>query len=144
MSEDKLQKTTTYPLSRLSAPFEPNNQELARAEAHTLLGTVTSARLRVLYDQIRHLQEEAQRIIIETEDDIRLHNASCRFTKRPGHIYHLYKQEDGNTYFSMLSPDEWGISPHEYAGSYRLERDMTWTAVDCGQRTVNVKLSSEA
>ncbi|OOZ41039.1 hypothetical protein BOW53_05855 [Solemya pervernicosa gill symbiont] len=30
----------------------------------------------------------------------------------------------------MLSPQEWGEPPHAYLGSYRLENDMSWTAVE--------------
>ncbi|MFO0660974.1 MAG: DUF2452 domain-containing protein [Polyangiaceae bacterium] len=45
-----------------------------------------------------------------------------------GAIYHLYKRDNGTHYFSMLSPEEWGARcPHTFAGSYRLEVDMSWT-----------------
>lgn len=138
MPEDKLNRTSPYPLSRLSAPFEPNDQALARVQAHEMLGTVTSAKLQVVYDQIRRLQEEAQKMIAAAEDNARLHTASCRFTKRTGHVYHLYSTSESDAYFSMLSPAEWGVPPHDYVGSYRLERDMTWTAVDYRVESINV------
>ncbi|XP_060518878.1 uncharacterized protein C1orf50 homolog [Cylas formicarius] len=51
----------------------------------------------------------------------------CNFVQRPGNTYHLYQKDSGQTYFSMLSPQEWIEPPHLYVGSWRLETDRTWT-----------------
>ena len=38
--------------------------------------------------------------------------------------------DNGERYFSMLSPEDWrGAPPHRFEGSYALEADMRWTPV---------------
>lgn len=45
--------------------------------------------------------------------------------------YHMYRRPSGQSYMSMMSPEEWGMSlPHEFQGSFRLEYDQSWTPVD--------------
>ncbi len=80
--------------------------------------------------QIRRLQEDAQEILAQARRDLDLHRARCAFPRRPGSVYHLYRRESDELYWSMVSPDEWGgAAPHEFAGSYRLEADQSWTAL---------------
>ncbi|XP_041777508.1 uncharacterized protein C1orf50 homolog [Anopheles merus] len=90
------------------------------------------AKLVMIAEQIRFLQQQAKKILDETQSAQQLHHAACNFRKIPGHIYHLYKRPSGQTYFSMLSPNEWGPKgcEHQYLGSYKLEHDQTWTPVD--------------
>ncbi|EDV24186.1 expressed hypothetical protein [Trichoplax adhaerens] len=87
-----------------------------------------SHKLMLIADQIRHLQMQAREVLKVAKRDKQLHYAQCNFVKRPGKIYYLYEKPDGTTYFSMLSPEEWGTGcPHEFIESYRLEHDLTWT-----------------
>lgn len=124
-------KSSPYPLSRLSAAFEPVDQSIQLAEATRYLNAVGTAKLRVIVDTIERLRADAQRIVEESIENARLHGVLCRFVKRPGHTYHLYRrgEESDTLYFSLLSPEEWGDPPHQFEGSYRLEGDMTWTRV---------------
>ncbi|KAM7438309.1 hypothetical protein ABFA07_012127 [Porites harrisoni] len=57
-------------------------------------------------------------------------------------MYYLYRRNNGTTYFSMLSPKEWGSScPHDYLGAYKLEADMSWTiAEDVERRSRDIAL----
>ncbi|XP_062545848.1 uncharacterized protein C1orf50 homolog isoform X4 [Armigeres subalbatus] len=97
------------------------------------------AKLLVIAEQVKFLQEQARKILEETQSAQDLHNAACNFKKIPGHVYHLYKRDSGQTYFSMLSPEEWGPNGcvHSYQGSYRLEHDQTWTATEKLQEVSN-------
>ncbi|XP_055640429.1 uncharacterized protein C1orf50 homolog [Toxorhynchites rutilus septentrionalis] len=97
------------------------------------------AKLLVIAEQVRFLQEQARKILEETQSAQDLHHAACNFKKIPGNIYHLYKRESGQRYFSMLSPAEWGTSAinQSYVGSYRLEHDLSWTAVEKIQEVSN-------
>ncbi|CAD7078857.1 unnamed protein product [Hermetia illucens] len=91
---------------------------------------VACGKLALILEQIKMLQSQAKRILEETEHNNSLHHAACNFQKVPGQIYHLYQNESGQNLFSMLSPEEWGSScPHKFLGSYRLERDSTWTPI---------------
>ena len=77
---------------------------------------------------IQFLQQQAREVLAEASNAAELHRAQCRFARRIGQIYHLYRRPDGTAYFSLLSPDDWaGEAPHAFVGSYRLEPDMGWT-----------------
>ena len=128
MSEDdKPQKSSPYPLSRLSPRYELVDVAREIEQADGLLGTVVSGKLDVIADQIRALQAEARRILESAKQASDLHRAACNFKKRPGAVYHLYERSEGELYFSLLGPDEWGGSPpHAFKGTYRLELDMNF------------------
>jgi hypothetical protein len=117
-------------MSRLSPPHDLVDVAREIQQANAILGAVTSAKLEVLARQIRALQEQARAVLEAAQRDGELHRAACSFKKRPGHVYHLYRREDGARYLSMLSPEEWGRAPHAYEGSYRLEADMSWTRAE--------------
>lgn len=90
-------------------------------------------KLSVIANQIKYLQEEAQKVLERAKRDQELHHAACNMTKKPGTIYHLYKRTTGSRvpHLSIVSPEEWGESlPHEYLGSYRLEYDQSWTPIN--------------
>ncbi|KAL9706520.1 hypothetical protein quinque_010038 [Culex quinquefasciatus] len=68
------------------------------------------AKLLVIAEQVKFLQEQARKILEETQAAQELHHAACNFKKIPGHIYHLYRRDSGQT--------------------YRLEHDLTWTPIE--------------
>ncbi len=124
-------RSATHPLSRLDAPIDlvEAAREIERAEA--TLKMAVGARLEVIAEQMRRLKEEAERLMDKARRDAALHQVECHLVRRPGHVYHLYRRDDGSRYFSLLSPREWhGTPPHTFEGSYRLEADMSWTRVD--------------
>ncbi len=123
-------RAAPYPMSRLAPRFELVDIAAEIARADETISTVTTAKLELIRDQIAALQEKARAILEEAAFAARLHRAKCHFHKVPGHIYHLYRRDEHEEYFSMLSPDDWGGSPpHPYEGSYRLEPDQTFTRV---------------
>lgn len=96
-------------------------------------------KLMVIADQIRYLQQQAQKCLQDAKRDADLHHAACNMVKKAGMMYYLYKRPSGQRYFSMISPQEWGKSfTHEYLGAYRLEHDFSWTlAKDVEERAKN-------
>lgn len=129
--DDPRQKTSPFPLSRLSAPHDLIDVAREIQAADATLGSVTVAKLRVIAEQIRSLQAQAGKILDDAKHAGELHRAQCNFKRRAGHVYHLYRRKtDAALYFSMLSPEEWGTPPDEFQGSYRLEGDMTWTPIE--------------
>lgn len=96
-------------------------------------------KLMVIADQIRYLQQQAQKVLQDAKRDADLHHAACNMVKKPGTMYYLFKRPSGQRYFSMISPKEWGKSfQHEYLGAYRLEHDFSWTlAKDVEERARN-------
>jgi len=124
-------RSAPYPVSRLGASVDLVDlaQQIATADSH--INTRVSAKLQLIADQIRHLQDEARDALATAQRDQELHQAQCNFKRIPGKSYHLYRRADESRYFSMLGPDEWGSSPpHQFEGSYRLENDMSWTPAD--------------
>jgi hypothetical protein len=124
------QRTSPYPLSRLSAPHDLVEVAREIQVADAALAGVTVAKLRTIAEQIRALQAQAGAVLEAARHDSALHHATCNFQKRVGQIYHLYRRADGSRWFSMLSPEEWGTPKDAFEGSYRLEPDMTWTPVE--------------
>ena len=101
------------------------------AEADHVIGTVVNAKLEVIAEQIRHLQDQARDVLSRAMGDAELHRAQCRFQKKVGETYFLYRKDPEAAYFSMLSPEDWnGAPPHEFGGAYRLEGDMSWSPAE--------------
>lgn len=122
--------TAPYPVSRMAPAIELIDLAREIQQADDRITGHTNARLDLIAKQIRQLQAEAHDILEKAEQDQQLHRAHCAFKRRPGEVYHLYRKLDGTLYFSMLAPDEWGAQPpHEYAGSFRLELDASWSPV---------------
>lgn len=126
--------TSPYAVSRLGAPIDLVDAAREIAKADAVISTVAADRLAQIAEQIRALQEQARDVLARARRDAMLHRASCRFQKVVGQVYHLYRKGDGDeapTYFSMLSPADWGrAQPDAFVGSFRLEPDQSWTPVD--------------
>jgi hypothetical protein len=125
------ERSSPYPVSRLAPATALVDLAREISEADTMLNARVSAKLKVIADQIKALQHEARSILDEAGRDQELNHARCTFQRKPGKTYHLYKKADNTIYFSMLSPEDWqNKPPHEFAGSYRLENDMSWSPLD--------------
>ncbi len=123
--------TSPYPVSRLGAVMDLVDTAREIAQADTVIGAVATDKLAQIAEQIRALQDQAREVLSRAHRDATLHRARCNFQKVPGQIYHLYARADGERYFSMLSPDDWRAAPpHPFQGSYRLEPDQSWTALE--------------
>ncbi|MDH5602268.1 MAG: DUF2452 domain-containing protein [Gammaproteobacteria bacterium] len=122
--------TSPYPVSRLAPSIELIDLARQISHADTLISTQTNAKLQVIADQIKFLQDEARQILENAKRNQELHHVNCQFKRLPGNIYHLYRKNNGEQYFSMVSPEEWnGQPPHIYIGSYQLGTDMNWTEI---------------
>ena len=122
------QKSSPYPISRLAPVHDLVDVAREIQLADAAVRNVTSSKLRVIAENIRRLQDQAREVLERAQHDAELHRAECCFHKRPGHTYHLYRRADGKTSLSMISPREWGVPPHQFLGSFRLEADMSWTS----------------
>ena len=120
-----------YGASRLAPVIDIVDAAKQIAEADRVIGTVVNAKLEVIAEQIRNLQDQAREVLSRALDDADLHRAQCRFQKRVGETYFLYREKPGTSYFSMLSPEDWkGSPPHEFGGAFRLEADMSWSPAE--------------
>lgn len=138
------ERASPYGLSRLAPSIDLVDVAREIQQADLAIGNVAAGKLRVIAEQIRTLQAQAQAVLEGAQRAAELHRASCRFHKRVGQVYHLYRRVEaastrdsapgvleGERYFSMLSPEDWGAGLKDaYEGSYRLEPDMSWTPAD--------------
>jgi hypothetical protein len=116
-----------FPMSRLAPQFALVDlaKEIEKADAQ--MATMTGGKLLLIADQIRHLQETARGLLEKAQKDAELHRARCSFEKKPGSVYHLYREEDGVLWFSLIAPEEWRTCKPEFVATYRLESDMSFT-----------------
>lgn len=137
--------SSPYGLSRLAPAITLVDVAAEIQRADEMIGTVTASKLDVIAEQIRRLQEQARAILDDAKRDLELHRARCAFPRLVGKTYHLYEKPDGDLYWSMVSPDEWGgAPPHAFRGSYRLEGDQSWTRADDGDATERTSIDARA
>lgn len=137
--------SSPYGLSRLAPAITLVDVAAEIQRADEMIGTVTASKLDVIAEQIRRLQEQARAILDDAKRDLELHRARCAFPRLVGKTYHLYEKPDGDLYWSMVSPDEWGGEPpHVFRGSYRLEGDQSWTRADDGDATERTSIDPRA
>jgi len=125
-------RAAPYPLSRMAPAFDlvDTAREIQRADE--TLATMTGGKLSLIAEQIRHLQVQAKELLEKARRDLELHRARCHFEKKPGDVYHLYREDDsGVLFFSLLGPREWSLPQrHTFVGSYRLEMDQSFSPVE--------------
>ena len=129
---DGAARAAPYALSRMAPSYALVDVAAEIEKADSMLATVTGGKLGVIADQIRHLQEQARTMLERARRDAELHRARCRFEKKAGGIYHLYRMNaDDTLWFSLMAPEEWlRPQPQTFEGSYRLESDMSFTRLD--------------
>ena len=117
-----------YPVSRLAPAFQIEDLAARVKSATAVVNTVTTRRLELIAEQMRALRAQAEAVLADAERDLRLNHARCSFRPKAGQTYHLYRDAQGELFFSMLSPDDWGSrAPDGFEGSFRLEADSSWT-----------------
>ena len=123
--------SSPYPVSRLGAQVSLVDHAKFIESASSKVALRTNAQLEVIVEQMRALQERARVIIEQASRDVDLIHAECRFHRVAGRVYHLYERPDGQRYFSMLGPDEFGgHAPSGFVASFRYEADESWTRLD--------------
>lgn len=128
-----------YGLSRLAPSYDLVDVAAQIQKADETLATMAGGKLAVIAEQIQKLQEQARALLERARRDAELHRARCRFEKKPGGVYHLYRKQDGELWFSLLAPDEWTRpQPQTFEGSYRLELDMSFTRIDVAEEPAPV------
>ena len=129
-------RAAPYPLSRMAPAYDLVDVAAQIQKADQTLATMTGGKLGVIAEQIGRLQEQARVLLEKAQRDAELHRAQCRFEKKPGGEYHLYRRTDGELWFSRLAPDEW-VTPQAqtFEGTFRLELDMSFTRIDIPETT---------
>lgn len=131
--------SSPYPTRRLDPAISLVDTAAQIAAASAQVAHQTHAQLDLIHQQIQQLQARAHAILEKAARDVALHQAECRFTRIVGQRYHLYRRPDQTTFFSMLSPEDYGGSPpHEFLGSYWLEADRSWSEDGTARKDLGV------
>jgi hypothetical protein len=121
---------TPYAISRLSPKIDLAELASDLNIAHKQVANSVSIKLKLIQDQIEHLQREAIRIVEDAKLNMELHNIPCSVMKRVGVSYFLYERSDGSQFLSILSPEDWGnMLTAKFKSCWKLEGDMSWSEV---------------
>ena len=72
------------------------------------------------------LKAEYEKMMIEFEYNNLIFNAKFTFEPLIGDIYHLYRRENGETFLSLIAPNECNFNT---MGSFYLNADQIWEKV---------------
>lgn len=96
-------------------------------------------KLKQLKKQMEELKKEALILIEECVEQDRLQKVECKCKKVSGNTYHLYKNERGENYFSLISEKEWHKGfKDEFLGSYYYDYDKTFEKIYGTNKTISI------
>ncbi|MEO6177071.1 MAG: DUF2452 domain-containing protein [Flavobacterium circumlabens] len=77
--------------------------------------------------KFNELKAQYQNLIEEFQWNELLYNARFSFEPIVGEIYHLYKDNNGVNFLSLIAPEEWN---KEHVGTFRLNSDKKWVLIN--------------
>ncbi|WP_405291916.1 DUF2452 domain-containing protein [Algibacter sp. Ld11] len=72
------------------------------------------------------LKAEYEKMIEEFENNKLIFNAKFTFEPVIGEVYHLYQRENGESFLSIIAPEECSFNA---LGSFYLNADQTWDKI---------------
>ena len=78
-------------------------------------------------DKFQELKKEYQKLIDEYQWNDLVYKAKFNFEPVYGKIYHLYYNNNGNVFLSLIEPSEWN---KEHIGSFKYNYDNKWIKID--------------
>ena len=76
--------------------------------------------------RFKDLKDEYNKILKEFQWNELVYNAKFSFEPVVGEIYHLYRNNQGREFLSLISPGEWN---QEYLGTTVLNSDRKWVLI---------------
>ncbi len=73
------------------------------------------------------LKAEYEKMIDEFKDNKQIFDSDFNFEPVIGEIYHLYDRKEGNSFLSLIAPNQCNF---EHLGSFYLNLDQTWQKVE--------------
>ena len=73
--------------------------------------------------KFNELQIQYQQLVEEFEWNELVYSAKFSFEPVVGGIYHLYRNQDGSNFLSLIGPNEWN---KEHIGTFKLNSDKKW------------------
>ena len=110
-------KLKSYPTEIGSINFKVDDIELFKKNKTSKLKNYYNQK----FDEIR---EEYLRLMDDIDVNERLYNCKYSFEPIIGHMYHLYFDDKGSEFLSIIAPNEW--KNKSFIGSYLYDSDGRW------------------
>ena len=125
MSLDKIDRNH---LDNLLSTLGKNNIDNNKLVESIKQNHVEYGQLKLIASQIDGLRKQAETIIQKATINTHLLNIKCNFSLVSGNKYHLYKNCDGELFWSLIAPNEW-TSYTEFIGTYLYDYDKCFEKV---------------
>jgi hypothetical protein len=110
-------KLKSYPTEIGSINFKVDDIELFNKNKTT--------KLKNYYNQkFEEIKQEYNKLMDDIDVNERLYNSKYSFEPIVGHTYHLYLDDKGSEFISIIAPDEW--KNKSFIGSYLYDSDGRW------------------
>lgn len=122
----------SYPHTIGSIVVKPEDEGKLKSRALSAMREQTNKQLLQIQKQAELLAKQAQELQKRVEISEKIYTAELSFEPFVGHVYHLYKKDEGYRLY-MIGPEEWGkTKPQniEFIGSVKLLSDHTWDILD--------------
>lgn len=74
-------------------------------------------------EKFNELKSQYENLMQEYEWNQIIYNAKFTFEPVVGEIYHLYRNENGTNFLSLIGPNEWN---KEHIGTFKLNSERKW------------------
>lgn len=134
IDEKKTSKTPhslTYAHHVGSAIIKPIDRGRVKGVALEAMYEQTDRQLDQIREQVELLARQAQMIHERVHISERIYLAQMNFKPIVGHVYHLYRRQNGEEVLSLVAPEEWGSqAPVDFVATVKLLADHTWEVLD--------------
>jgi len=73
------------------------------------------------------LKEEFQKLVNEVNYNELVYSSNYSFIPVVGETYHLYSKDDGTTFMSLISPEQWN---QKHLGTFKLDSTNKWVKLN--------------
>lgn len=109
----------------------PTEQGMIKGQAMNAMKEQTEMHMDQIYDQMKLLANQAQKLKRRAELSFEIYEANMGFKPIIGNVYYLYKKKDQKV-LSIVAPEEWGKTmPFEaFLAKVKLLSDHTWDILE--------------
>ncbi|NVJ86101.1 MAG: DUF2452 domain-containing protein [Algoriphagus sp.] len=133
MKEKVSENPATLPYAHHSgsAIIKPEDQGKITGRAVAAMHSQTDMQMAQIYQQMKLLAEQAEKIKARVEVSERIYQAAIGFEPLINHVYFLYQKADGTDFLSLIAPEEWGRKKDwaNFVAEVRLLADHTWEII---------------
>lgn len=111
----------------------PTEQGVIKGNAMQAMKEQTEMHMEQIYDQMKLLAEQANKLKRRAEISFEIYEADMRFKPQVGQTYYLYLKGDRRI-LSLVSPQEWGdpLPFEKFLAQVKLLADHTWEVLEDG------------